>query len=183
MSRWFRDRRQPFEIEPDDWAWFARLAAFGVLVVVPLLWLVIVMLNRAFGANDGVLVDWHRPVATLPFVAFGWWIVWWASYDARRLLDGERRRYGMPMRPLPGWLIVVVPSAVAAVAIVANMVGRGESVGESVSLALGLILGPVLVGRFFRWRVFDSPRNRAKLDAEWACMHAGTPAPPQEGTR
>ena len=170
-SRWQRMRSGPqlWEISPTDWRFFGRSTFIGVVIAAILL-----LIFQSFSPR---LSFWEALGFVLYGLAFGLALTWIPAVLARRELNRERTRHGMPTRPIRMGVLILVPLAILTVAFVGFSLrtdgswSSTDNISQSVGALVGASFGILLVSGFWRGKALESPSNRAMLDREWYQLH------------
>ena len=170
-SRWQRMRSGPqlWEISPTDWRFFGKNLVTGVLVIAVLL-----VILQSFSPE---LRSWRALGFMLYAISFGAAFSWIPSAVARQELNRERTRHGMPAKPIPVAVLVLVPCAIGAIGFLGRSLQSdedwlsGSNIMVSLAGVVGMFGGILIVSFYCRRKTLESPANRAMLDREWYRLH------------
>lgn len=177
-SRWQRMRSGPqiWEISPTDWRFFGKNLIIGLVVIAVLL-----VIFQSFSPE---LRSWRALGFMLYAVSFAAALSWIPSAVARESLNRERERHGMPTKPVPAAVLVLVPLAIGAIGFLGRSLQSddewlsGTNVVVSLAGVVGMFGGMLIFSYFWRRKALESPANRAMLDREWYQLHGYPGAPP-----
>ncbi len=159
----------PWDVAPDDWHYFIRFGAAGILTAAILV-VVIRLVVRDIGTMRAIGFG-------LVGLAFGLAYLWTHSVLAWRDLNRERMRWGMPTRSAATLALVTVPMVVIMLAFMGFSLREpgvwwsSDNLIETIPSLLGTFGGLAVISLFRRRRALESPANRAMLDREWYRLH------------